>query len=80
MDKFKTHLGVELIPSTFIAREEALLGSAAIVAYDMDTRTHLSPRLASFSWHLLIEKRIIRRYKLLQKIQKKSARFAGSEN
>ena len=36
-----------LIPSTFIAVEKDLLGSAAIVAHDMDTKQELSPWLAS---------------------------------
>jgi N-acetylglutamate synthase-like GNAT family acetyltransferase len=36
-----------LIPSTFIAVENDLLGSAAIVAHDMDTKQELSPWLAS---------------------------------
>ena len=36
-----------LVPSTFVALEEQLLGSAAIVELDMDTKPDSSPWLAS---------------------------------
>jgi len=43
-----THLGREQIPVTFVAvAEQAVLGSASLIAYDMDTRMDLSPWLAS---------------------------------
>lgn len=47
IEKMQAHLVDRLIPSTFIALDEELLGSAAIVASDMDTRPELSPWLAS---------------------------------
>ncbi len=43
----QSFLNDDLIPSTFIAIEKDLLGSAAIVAHDMDTKKELSPWLAS---------------------------------
>jgi N-acetylglutamate synthase-like GNAT family acetyltransferase len=43
----RLHLTDDLVPSTFVAIEERLLGSAAIVENDMDTKQDLSPWLAS---------------------------------
>lgn len=37
----------DLIPSTFIAKENNLMGSASIIEQDMDTRPELTPWLAS---------------------------------
>lgn len=45
--RMQLYLNNELLPSMFIARNEQLLGSAALVAHDMDSRTDLSPWLAS---------------------------------
>lgn len=42
------HLNDDLLPSTFIAKENGvLLGSAALVESDMDTHKELTPWLAS---------------------------------
>lgn len=41
------YLNADFIPSTFIASESELLGSAAIVAHDMDNKLELTPWLAS---------------------------------
>jgi GNAT superfamily N-acetyltransferase len=42
------HLGYRQIPVTFVAlAQETLLGSASLIAHDMDTRMNLSPWLAS---------------------------------
>ncbi|WP_347987924.1 GNAT family N-acetyltransferase [Methylomonas sp. AM2-LC] len=43
----QSYLSADFIPTTFIAKNEVLLGSAAIVANDMDTEMGLSPWLAS---------------------------------
>ena len=44
----QTHLGREQIPTTFISLSGGiLLGSASLIAHDMDTRMDLSPWLAS---------------------------------
>jgi N-acetylglutamate synthase-like GNAT family acetyltransferase len=43
----RLHLTDDLVPSTFVALEDQLLGSAAIIEHDMDTRPDLSPWLAS---------------------------------
>ena len=43
----RLHLTDDLVPSTFVALEERLLGSAAIVENDMETRPEFSPWLAS---------------------------------
>ena len=44
----QTHLGRNQIPTTFISLSGGiLLGSASLVAHDMDTRMDLSPWLAS---------------------------------
>jgi GNAT superfamily N-acetyltransferase len=46
--RMRYYLTNEFIPTTWIAIEgETLLGSAAIIANDMDTRMHLSPWMAS---------------------------------
>lgn len=47
LEKMMAYLGAELVPSTFIAKQTELMGSAAIVAHDMDTRPELTPWLAS---------------------------------
>ena len=47
IEKMKSHLGEGLIPSTFIAKDDVLIGSAAIVAHDMDAKPQLTPWLAS---------------------------------
>jgi N-acetylglutamate synthase-like GNAT family acetyltransferase len=41
------YLGENFIPSTFIAKTSELMGSAAIIDSDMDTRPDLGPWLAS---------------------------------
>lgn len=47
MARMERCLGDILVPSIFIAKENnALLGSAAIIEHDMDTRLDLSPWLA----------------------------------
>ena len=43
----QSYLSAGLVPSTFIALEEQLLGSAAIIEHDLETRPDLSPWLAS---------------------------------
>ena len=43
----QSYLTEKLVPSTFVAEEKELLGSAAIVEHDMDTKPDLSPWLAS---------------------------------
>jgi len=45
--RMQVYLNDHLIPSTFIAEEHELLGSAALVKHDMETRQHLTPWLAS---------------------------------
>lgn len=45
--RMQRYLHGPLIPATFIAVEDELLGSAALVENDMDTRPQLSPWLAS---------------------------------
>jgi N-acetylglutamate synthase-like GNAT family acetyltransferase len=45
--RMQDHLNDELIPSTFIAKSDVLLGSAAIVYKDMETEPQLTPWLAS---------------------------------
>ncbi len=48
IERMQAYLGDQLVPSMFVARDGAvLLGSAGIVTHDMDTRTELSPWLAS---------------------------------
>lgn len=45
--RMQPFLNDKLIPSTYIAFDDVLYGSAAIVANDMDNRPELSPWLAS---------------------------------
>ena len=45
--KMESHFSNEFIPSTYVAIDDELLGSAAIVENDMDTKQELSPWLAS---------------------------------
>ncbi len=47
VQKMQGYLGTDFIPSTYIACDDALLGSASIVESDMDDRKDLSPWLAS---------------------------------
>lgn len=47
IESMRSSLNDDFIPSTFIAKENDLLGSAAIVAHDMDTKQEFSPWLAS---------------------------------
>lgn len=47
IEKMQAYLNNQLIPTTWIAHSNELLGSAAIVKYDMATHTHLTPWLAS---------------------------------
>lgn len=45
--RMQTYLNTDFIPTTYIATDNELLGSAAIVANDMETKPELSPWLAS---------------------------------
>ena len=45
--RMQIHLNDRFIPSTFVAINKTILGSAAIVTNDMETRLDLSPWLAS---------------------------------
>lgn len=45
--RMQPFLNNQLVPSTFIAKEDNLSGSAALVSHDMETRPDLSPWLAS---------------------------------
>lgn len=45
--RMQVYLNTDFIPSTYVAIENGVLGSAAIVAHDMDTHMELSPWLAS---------------------------------
>lgn len=47
IESMQSYLSDDLIPGTFIATGSNLMGSAAIVANDMDTRPELTPWLAS---------------------------------
>lgn len=47
IDRMKSHLMAEFIPTTFVATNHELLGSAAIIKHDMYTRKELTPWLAS---------------------------------
>ena len=47
ISRMQSFLNEDFIPSTFIARDEVLLGSAAIVLWDMKTEPQLTPWLAS---------------------------------
>lgn len=46
-EKMRRYLTDDILPSTFLAKEDELLGSAAIIEHDMDTKLDLSPWLAS---------------------------------
>ena len=46
IERMKSHLLPEFIPTTFVAENDDLFGSAAIVEHDMDTRQELTPWLA----------------------------------
>ena len=46
--KMEAYLSNEIIPSTYIAKENnILLGSSALLEHDMETKKHLTPWLAS---------------------------------
>ena len=45
--RMQPHLNEAFIPSTFVAKDNNLLGSAAIVSQDMETNLSLTPWLAS---------------------------------
>ena len=45
--RMRPYLNDDFIPSTFIARDNSLIGSAAITAQDMQSRPQLTPWLAS---------------------------------
>ncbi len=45
--KMQTYLNEDFIPSTWVAMDEQIMGSAAIVHHDLDIRRELSPWLAS---------------------------------
>jgi len=45
--RMQAYLNKNFIPSTYVARDKSLLGSAAIVENDMTNQTALSPWLAS---------------------------------
>jgi N-acetylglutamate synthase-like GNAT family acetyltransferase len=45
--RMQPYLNDDFIPSTFIAEADGLLGSAALVSSDMETKPQLSPWLAS---------------------------------
>ena len=46
--KMEAYLSDEIIPSTYIAKEnDILLGSSALLEHDMETKKHLTPWLAS---------------------------------
>ncbi len=47
VSRMQPYLNADFIPSTFIAVDNILLGSAAIIAQDMKTRPQLTPWLAS---------------------------------
>ena len=47
VQRMQAYLDDTFVPSTFLAIDESLLGSAAIVDNDMETRPELSPWLAS---------------------------------
>jgi GNAT superfamily N-acetyltransferase len=47
IESMSSYLSDDLIPSTFVARGTHLMGSAAIIESDMDTRPELTPWLAS---------------------------------
>jgi len=47
IERMQDYLNINFIPSTFIAEDNTVLGSAAVIQNDMQTRTELSPWLAS---------------------------------
>ena len=47
IEEMQSCLNPDFIPSTFIATQTGLMGSAAIVAHDMDIKPELTPWLAS---------------------------------
>ncbi|MGR8931111.1 MAG: GNAT family N-acetyltransferase [Gammaproteobacteria bacterium] len=47
IEYMQSYLDKNLIPSTFVIKHQTLMGSAAIVANDMETRPELTPWLAS---------------------------------
>ena len=47
INRMQTYLNTNFIPSTFIAKDNALSGSCAIIEHDMETRPQLTPWLAS---------------------------------
>lgn len=47
VEYMRSYLSDNLVPSTFIAKGDDLIGSAAITENDMDTRPELTPWLAS---------------------------------
>jgi len=46
-DRLRSHLGEDLVPSTYILMDNDIVGSAAIIVSDMLTRPDLTPWLAS---------------------------------
>jgi GNAT superfamily N-acetyltransferase len=46
IEAMKSHLLPEFVPTTFVAANHELLGSASIIEHDMDTRKELTPWLA----------------------------------
>ena len=46
IERMQSHLLPEFIPTTFVASNHELLGSATIIEHDMDTRKELTPWLA----------------------------------
>ena len=47
IERMQLYLDDNFIPSTFVAKDKTILGSASIVSNDMETRPDLSPWLAS---------------------------------
>jgi len=47
IEKMQASLNDDFIPSTFVAKDKTVLGSASILENDMETRPQLSPWLAS---------------------------------
>ncbi len=47
INRMRAYLNSNFIPSTFIAKDNALSGSCAIIEHDMETRLSLTPWLAS---------------------------------
>ena len=47
IDNMQAYLSDELVPSTYLAQGAVLMGSAAMIAHDMDTHPELTPWLAS---------------------------------